>query len=199
MWKIGIFRDICCRSSCSCPLIPALNLQKLNRSSAIVRCLVALVCLSSGLIPLTISSVGGGRSLQDRNEPALMGCAHLDSVGPDGFCLTRSDVGYVMIYLKEIEKYRSDIDLVSRGFLQRNMGKNELAGRYPGLNWPTTNLPSTMLDSPGSLILENSGKSLCWELADDDEVISGLPSQAVREHDRTVPRTCDIRWCSCPI
>ncbi|MBN1880321.1 DUF2723 domain-containing protein [bacterium] len=161
------------------PVIPALLLKDLNKILKHYRGIVLIICVIAGATPFCVSSIGGDRSLKSCFEPSVLGYANLDSVNPDCICLTRSDVGFMMIYKQTIELFRKDVTLLSRGFLQRISDKTDRVNQISGLqsyrssssfNYFSPSFPSC-LHSP------DFPKPLFWELADDDKKIAAYPAR----------------------
>lgn len=159
------------------PVVPAFSVERLIRANVHCRWLVPIVCLIAGTASWVPEPVGGNRSLRECFEPSLLASSHLDAALPDSLCLTRSDVGFIMIYRHIIELFRDDLTVVSRGFLMRTRSLNAVANQYPEIIKWLSEIRNTDDLAVESLLEHKRWHPLYWELADDDRVIENVPAR----------------------
>ena len=159
------------------PTIPALGAERLIRNSVYCRWIIPVLCLLSGIAAWVPEPDGGNRSLRECFEPSLTASSHLDATLPDSLCLTRSDVGFIMIYRHIMELFRDDLTIVSRGFLMRTGSLQAVTTQYPQISkWMDVVGQSTHNMIEG-MIKRKFETPVFWELADDDRIISNIPAR----------------------
>ncbi len=129
--------------------------------------LISSVALVLAVTPLVqIPGLNRISPLPECTYARLCGISFLETAPPSAIIFTRSDLVYILKYLQTVERYRTDITLISMNKLIRSRNQAFLSREYPDVFFP----PSAMKDMDSwirNIMLSNkNSRPVAYELSD---------------------------------